>query len=138
MSKQIRLIHKISMSLVIGSALIFGACGSSSNSADSNEWSEKQTCKTVNTITDDISQANSDFVNGKFDFGESLVVIAMIQSRIEIVQESVPEGDLKAAIDRWALSRQRIIDDTGENAQLTTDNETENEAAADALDKMCE
>jgi hypothetical protein len=91
----------------------------------------------VGTISDDISQASSDFVNGKVDFGESLVAIAMIQTRIEIVQDSVPEGDLKTAVDRWASSRQRIFDDTGENAQLMTENKTENEAAFIALDKMC-
>ncbi len=137
MSNQIRLIHKINMSLIVVGSLIFGACGSSSDSADSKEWSEKQTCETVNTIRNDISQASSDFVNGKVDFGESLVSIAMIQTRIEIVQDSAPEGDLKAAIDRWALSRQRIIDNTSENAQLTEENDVENKAAADALDKMC-
>ncbi len=60
-----------------------------------------------------------------------------IQTRIRIVQDSVPEGDLKVAINRWALSRQRIFDDMGDNAQLTEENETENDAAADALKKMC-
>jgi hypothetical protein len=91
----------------------------------------------VNTIRNDIEQNKIDLANGELDFGEALVEFGMIQARIEIVQESAPEGDLKVAVDRWASSRQRIFDDTGENAQLTEENETENDAAADALDKMC-
>jgi hypothetical protein len=135
MSKQNCLTSKVGASLIVIFAL--SACGSSSNGADSKNRSDDQTCETVNTIRNDIEQNKIDLANGELDFGEALVEFGTIQARIEIVQESAPEGDLKVAVDRWASSRQRIFDDTGENAQLTEENETENDAAADALDKMC-
>ncbi len=137
MSNQLHLTRKVGTSLIVSGVLALSACGSSSENANSNEWSEKRTCETVNTISDDISQTNANFVNGELDMGEAFGELVTIQTRIRIVQDSVPEGDLKAAVDRWASSRQRIFDDTGENAQLTTENETENDAAADALEKMC-
>ncbi len=135
MSNQLCLTRKVGASLII--ILVLSACGSSSESANSKEWTEKQTCETVNTISADISQTNTDFVNGELDMSEAFDELFTIQTRIRIVQESVPEGDLKVAINRWALSRQRIFDDMGDNAQLTEENETENDAAADALKKMC-
>ncbi len=135
MSNQLSLTRKVGASLIV--ILALSACGSSNENADSKDRSDDQTCKTVNTIRNDIEQNKIDLANGELDFGEAIVEFGMIQTRIEIVQESAPEGDLKIAIDRWASSRQRIFDDTGENVQLTKENETENEAAADALDKMC-
>ncbi len=135
MSNQLCLTRKVGASLII--ILVLSACGSSSESANSKEWTEKQTCETVNTISADISQTNTDFVNGELDMSDAFDELFTIQTRIRIVQESVPEGDLKVAINRWALSRQRIFDDMGDNAQLTEENETENDAAADALKKMC-
>ncbi len=137
MSDQLCFTRKLGASIFVSGVLALSACGSSSESADSKEWTEKQTCETVNTISADISQTNTDFVNGELDMSEAFDELITIQTRIRIVQDSVPEGDLKVAINRWALSRQRIFDDMGDNAQLTEENKTENDAAADALEKMC-
>ncbi len=137
MSKQVRLTHKIVISIFFSGILTLSACGSSSEDTDSKTQSEKQTCETVKTIRADIEQTKIDVANGELDLGEAVVEIAMIQARIELVQESAPEGELKETIDRWAVSRQQImdsLDDENEVDQL----KPENDAAADALDKLCE
>ncbi len=125
--------RKISMAFVVSGVLIFSACGSSSED-DSKEWSEKNTCEIVDTIRNDIRQTQLDVANGKLDLPKGMIELAMIQTRIELVQRSAPEGDLKASIDRWAASRQGVSDNPSKEAQLLA----ENDAAVKALEKKCE
>ncbi len=133
MSKQIDLIRKISLSLIV--ILTFSACGSStSEKIDAKDRSEEQSCDTVRAIRNDIEQAKIDMVNGDLDMGEAMLEFGMIRTRIEFLQESVPEGDLKEAIDRWALSRQMMSEGEGDETQM----KEENDAAVIALEKMCE
>ncbi len=133
-----KLINKIKMFFIIIGILIFSACGSTNENADQGKWSEKKTCETVSTIRDDIRQNQLDVVNGKKSLNESLAEIGMIQVRIELVQQFAPDGNLKEAIDRWSLSRQRIIDAIGDDDQKQNDRlMIENEAAVEALDKFC-
>ncbi len=67
MSDQLCFTRKLGASIFVSGVLALSACGSSSESANSKEWTEKQTCETVNTISADISQTNTDFVNGELD-----------------------------------------------------------------------
>ncbi len=90
----------------------------------------------MGTIRNDIEQLPLDFANGKVDFGEAVVEMATIQTRIALVQDSAPDGDLKTAIDRWALSRQRIMDNFGNESEMDR-LKPENNAASDALDERC-
>ncbi len=133
-----KLINKINVFFIIIGILIFSACGSTNESSDQGKWSEKKTCETVSTIRDDIRQNQLDVVNGKKNLSESLAEIGMIQVRIELVQQFAPDGDLKEAVTRWGLSRQRIIDAIGDNDQNQSNRlMIENEAAVEALDKVC-
>lgn len=121
----------------LGIVLGLSACGSKNKSDDPNKWSEKQTCELVVSIRDDIRKIQVDVAEGKMDIGKGIVEVAMIQTRIGLVQQGAPEGDLKVAIDRWALSRQRIIDNPTAEGTLGAQLTDENEEAFTALDKKC-
>lgn len=133
-----KLINKSNMLFIIIGILIFSACGSKNESADQEKWSEKKTCETVSTIRDDIRKNQLDVANGKKSLNESLAEIGIIQVRIELVQQFAPDGNLKEAVNRWGLSRQRVIDAIGDDDQNQSSRlMIENEAAVEALDKVC-